>query len=705
MISFTCSGCGKSLSVKDEFAGKRGNCPRCKQPVLVPAKRMTGVPQAAALQTSPGVPAQPAAPRRLALEATVDQPANTLSSADVQAPKLDFLAKPQTADELGRMGQYRVQKVLGAGGMGLVLLADDPVLKRSVALKVMRPEVAADQIARQRFLREAQATAAIDHHHIVHILQVGEENGVPFIVMPLLKGEPLDARLKRENQLPVADAVIIGKQIAEGLAVAHQHGLIHRDIKPANLWLSGEPGAPAAGVTIKIVDFGLARGGADDVQLTKSGAILGTPAYMAPEQAKSQKVDFRCDLFSLGAVMYRMLTGELPFKGEDTMSMLMALATETPKPVRQLNPEVPPPLEKLVLQLLTKDPAKRPASAKAAAEMLGEMAGEQTVMLASGGRKPPVEPQTGSLRPPPVMRLLKRVVAFVWSLRPWAFRRPGLAFGVETVVFLLLVLPILLPFASRKKEIPTDPKSGDREGAENKAPRKEFVNSLGIQFVLVPKGKSWLDGGNGNPGTETEIKSGFYLGKYEVTQEEWQKVTGLNPSNFKGVPEITNRLPVESVSWEDCQSFITRLNGRVKEAGWVYRLPKEVEWEYACRGGPMADRLEGGFDFYSGKPAQTLFPDAANFNFDDKALRRTCKVGSYPPNRLGLYDMHGNVWEWCDDELKDDKGAAQRVNRGGGWIDDSRGCRAASRYTLAPSLRSYYLGLRLARVPANLASK
>ena len=153
------------------------------------------------------------------------------------APKLDFLARPQAADELGRLGSYRVLKVLGTGGMGMVLLADDPVLKRPVALKVMRPELAADKTARQRFLREAQATAAIDHHHIVHIHQVAEANGVPFIVMPLLKGEPLDARLKRDKRLPIADVVIIGKQIADGLADAHKNGLVHRDIKPANIWL------------------------------------------------------------------------------------------------------------------------------------------------------------------------------------------------------------------------------------------------------------------------------------------------------------------------------------------------------------------------------------------------------------------------------------------------------------------------------------
>jgi formylglycine-generating enzyme required for sulfatase activity len=233
---------------------------------------------------------------------------------------------------------------------------------------------------------------------------------------------------------------------------------------------------------------------------------------------------------------------------------------------------------------------------------------------------------------------------------------------------------------------------------EGKLPPK-FTNSLGMEFVLIPKGKAWLGGGGGNPGNwEVEIARDFYLGKYEVTQEEWEKVTGTNPSGFKGVPAITKRLPVENVSWDDCQAFIKRVNEQVKEAGWVYRLPTEMEWEYACRGGPMKDRFESAFDFYFAKPTNTLLPDQANFEHG-KGLKRTCKVGSYHPNRLGLYDMHGNVWEWCHDQLKDDKGASRRVYRGGSWFHIAGECGAAVRNTQPPSDRHSGLGLRLARVP------
>jgi formylglycine-generating enzyme required for sulfatase activity/serine/threonine protein kinase/FKBP-type peptidyl-prolyl cis-trans isomerase len=255
---------------------------------------------------------------------------------------------------------------------------------------------------------------------------------------------------------------------------------------------------------------------------------------------------------------------------------------------------------------------------------------------------------------------------------------------------------------------PSSPLAPAHEEQTTTTPPPTFKNSLGMEFVLVPKGKSWLGGGGGKPGDrEVVIAHDFYLGKYEVTQEEWWKANGTTPSYFSRtgdgkdvVKDIADaeleRFPVEQVSWDDAQVFLERLNKQEQDAGWVYRLPKEAEWEYACRGGPPSDKLESAYDYYFEKPTNQLLPEQANF---DKRLKRTGNVGSYQPNRLGLYDMHGNVWEWCDDAKKSVDGVSRRVAHGGGWQSTAATCRAARRDVDPPSRRDNNLGLRVARVP------
>jgi serine/threonine protein kinase len=260
---------------------------------------------------------------------------------------------------MGRLGPYRVLKVLGAGAMGVVFQAEDPHLRRLVALKVMRPSLASSAEFHRRFLREARLAAAIEHEHIVTVYQVGEDRGVPFLAMQLLRGETLEDRLERlGGRLPLPEVLRVGREIAEGLAAAHARGLVHRDIKPANVWL--EEGRRR----VRIVDFGLARGTEPDAQFTHAGAVIGTPAYMAPEQASGAAVDARCDLFSLGSVLYRAATGEAPFGGRDTLSVLSALATRTPPPPHRVVPSLPRMFSGLVMRLLAKDPDDRPQTAQ-----------------------------------------------------------------------------------------------------------------------------------------------------------------------------------------------------------------------------------------------------------------------------------------------------------------------------------------------------
>ena len=276
--------------------------------------------------------------------------------------------------------------------MGVVFQAEDAGLHRQVALKVLRPRLQDDASARQRFLREARAAAGLAHDHIMPILHIGEDGGMPYLVMPLLVGETLEQRLKREPRLSVPEVLRIGGEIAVGLAAAHERGFIHRDIKPSNIWLEGPPACglaanPQATARVKLLDFGLARLLGSDATLTHSGAIVGTPAYMAPEQARGDALDARCDLFSLGCVMYRMTTGGVPFPGATTMATLRALELVTPKPPHVLQRAVPRGLSDLIVQLLAKRPEQRLPSARAVTAALEAVRDGRPVRSSAGRRR------------------------------------------------------------------------------------------------------------------------------------------------------------------------------------------------------------------------------------------------------------------------------------------------------------------------------
>ncbi|WP_020470120.1 protein kinase domain-containing protein [Zavarzinella formosa] len=264
-----------------------------------------------------------------------------------------------------KLGAYVIQKQLGEGGMGTVYLGTDPRLDRAVAVKVMRPEIAAQPLARARFLREAKAMAAVKHEHVATIFAASEEpDGTTWLAMELLEGETLDDAIKASRTFDWKSVERIGREIALGLSAAHAKKLIHRDIKPANIWLE----APED--KVKLLDFGLARQVEADAEVTGSGALLGTPAYMAPEQANGETIDHRCDLFSLGVLLYRLITGKSPFIGPTVMATLTNLATKEPTPITKLRPDCPASLADLIHRLLAKQRDHRPPTAKAVADEL-----------------------------------------------------------------------------------------------------------------------------------------------------------------------------------------------------------------------------------------------------------------------------------------------------------------------------------------------
>jgi serine/threonine-protein kinase len=286
------------------------------------------------------------------------------SSAEADLP-LNFLQPSDHADSLGRLGGYEILQVIGRGGFGVVLKALDTSLRRIVAIKVLSPSLAANASARRRFVREARAAAAVVHEHVVAIHAVADQHEPPFLVMQYIEGKTLQERLDKSGPLAVREVLRIGMQTAAGLAAAHAQGLVHRDIKPSNILL--ENGVER----VKLTDFGLARA-MDDASVTQSGVIAGTPQYMSPEQARGESIGHRSDLFSLGSVLYAMCVGHAPFRASTTMGVLKRVCEESPRPLREVIPELPEWLARIIDKLLAKRPEDRCQSAREVAELLGQ---------------------------------------------------------------------------------------------------------------------------------------------------------------------------------------------------------------------------------------------------------------------------------------------------------------------------------------------
>ncbi|QVL30560.1 serine/threonine protein kinase [Telmatocola sphagniphila] len=254
-----------------------------------------------------------------------------------------------------RLEKYEIIRLLATGGMGAVYKAFDHKLRRNVALKVMLPTAASNMRARDRFLQEARAAARISSDHVVEIYEADEIDNIPFIAQKYLHGNTLDRYLTLKGGVPISQAIRIIRETSLGLLAAHKIGLVHRDIKPSNLWLEAPKGR------VKILDFGLARYQEEGASLTNLDIAAGTPSFMSPEQVRGDLIDFRSDLFSLGVVLYLLLTGKLPFPKQNSSNALMAVFTQEAIPVAELNPHVAPELAELTHILLSKDPERRPS--------------------------------------------------------------------------------------------------------------------------------------------------------------------------------------------------------------------------------------------------------------------------------------------------------------------------------------------------------
>lgn len=595
-----------------------------------------------------------------------------------------LLRPPERDDELGRLGPYRVLKLLGQGGMGAVFVAEDPHLERIVALKVMLPHLAKRDSARERFLREARAAAQIEHDHIVTIYQVGEDAGVPFVAMQLLKGSSLEEALQHPESrnsatgVSLDDALRIVREIAVGLSAAHERGLVHRDVKPANIWLESGNGR------VKILDFGLAEIADRETGLTRPDAIVGTAAYMAPEQARGDAVDARADLFSLGCVMYRLCTGREPWQARDPAETIIAASTTEPTPIRELNPNVSEHVERLVMSLLAKEPANRPQSAAAVAEAIAEIEKERAAgrgtfaaALPAARRRRRIAVGIGLAGVAAVIAAVVYVQTGSGTLRIETFDddvRVLVEQGGKVVEVLdrehdggvrLHVgqydLRLDKPSANARLDKSrveitrgeTVVAKIERVPPPTAAPTgdpRSIVNSIGMRLAPIPAGKFLM----GSPPTEVgrvddeeqhevAITKPFYMQTTCVTVGQFRNFVddaGYKPEGGDAwMPTVaqSDTYPVGNVSWNDAVAFCKWLS---KKEQRTYRLPTEAEWEYACRAGSTTA-------YFFGETSDKLGHYA--WFAGNNAARAPYPVGLLQPNPWGLYDMYGNQWQWVAD--------------------------------------------------------
>jgi len=461
--------------------------------------------------------------------------------------------REQLQETLG--DSYQLEQELGGGGMSRVFVAHEASLGRKVVVKVLPPEMAA-AVSIDRFRREIQLAAQLQHPHIVPLLSAGETGGLPYFTMPFVKGESLRARLTH-GELPISEAIRILREIASALAYAHENGVVHRDIKPENILISGG--------SAMVTDFGVAKAvsastGTDGGSLTSLGVALGTPAYMAPEQATADpNTDYRADIYALGVVAYEMLTGSTPFPGRSPQSTLAAQVTEAPDSVTRRRPAVPPLLAALVMKCLEKRPADRPQTA---ADVMHEL---DALSTPSGGLTP-----TSALpaaRSNSIIRRAAIAAAGVAALALIGFaalraRRPAAAANTASVVPAIAVLP----FENRGRPEGQEFTDGMTEEITNrltsvrglrvigrqsasayastKKTPQQIAQELGVQYILTGTVR-WDKGGDGR---EIVRVSPALLRTTDATQvwaDAYQTVlSGMFDVQSKVATEVANALNI-----------------------------------------------------------------------------------------------------------------------------------------------------------------
>jgi serine/threonine protein kinase len=669
------------------------------------------------------------------------------------------------------MGKYRIIEKLGSGGMGMVYKVQHILLNSYFALKFMHPQFADNEKNYKRFVREVQVAMNLMHKNIVTIREFGLlSEKMPYLIMDYSPGRPLDKVLQNNWNCDLARSLEITRQVLDGLTEAHRHNVIHRDLKPANLLI--EQDADGKDV-VKIVDFGLAKLVAEaEQQESLTQEVVGTPLYMAPEQAAGEKVDRRSDIYSVGLILYEMMAGRKAFQARSYQATLIQQMFLQPTPVSQINPHIPEAVEAVVMKSLSKDPAQRQqtvqdfiaeidkatVSLEAAVTRVEPIAWKKLVLRQ--GADSMVDQPTELTADDETLRrdnvktkefmtiyvqehegryrealeaLYKLKETGLWNneMSGWEAkllekqetlslnRSQGFKYWQEeknpfkALPYLQKAIELSPSDADVKRSLDEvedfleqSHKSGqfwqrlkaEKAAAEAMAAPEGFVyvrttiygagettskvheykhEASGIEFALVPGG-SFAMGSNDRPASKPVHNvtiEPFLLAKYTVTQEVWHKIMQTSPWLGQDNVQEGDAYPAVYVSWSEAQNFCRKTG---------LSLPSEAQWEYACRAGSKGryyweDAAAGDFAWYY-ENTSDLEEDYAH------------KVGQKRPNLFGLYDMSGNLWQWCADAWHDNYESAPNdgklwtaaktaffVCRGGSYADPLRCCASAYR--------------------------
>lgn len=621
-------------------------------------------------------------------------------------------------------GKYRIDGVLGQGGFGITYLGEQIYLGRKVAIKeffmdgiCVRDDATQTVTApadtnrglverfRRKFIKEAQNIARLKHRGIVPIIDIFEENGTAYYVMEHLPGGSLAGKVK-QGALPEKEALRYIGQVAAALEYVHSQRIMHLDVKPANILLDEDDNAV-------LIDFGLAKQYDSTGHQTSTTPVGISHGYAPLEQYKQGGVEQftpATDVYSLGATLYKLVTGNTPPEASDVINQGLPA----------FPPSVSPAVQKAITAAMQPAVKARPQSVE---EFMGLIKSKEDTVIssdseksekldngnASGGSpfvKEEILPPYGRRNDEPAGGVISSDSEK--SQNNSSFGEKLIAI-VAVAILILIIIPLFFGVKScnetdRESVAYVDETMRQQPVANPPVPEQQPVRTFtvkGVSFKMIA-----VEGGTFQMGATNEQQSNqddekpvhsvtldsYYIGETEVTQELWRAVMGSNPSEFSG----DDLRPVDNVSWDDCQIFIKELN---KLTGKNFRLPTEAEWEFAARGGNSSSGYR-----YSGS---SNIDDVAWY--DDNGGSKTHPVKGKKPNELGIYDMNGNVWEWCSDwysggyyssspqnNPKGPSSGSYRVLRGGGWNYTAEDCRVAYRVRNSPDVSSLYYGLRLA---------